>query len=36
LLMWNEQSGHYYQKWTPEIEQQFVDTLRSYGVNIGE
>ncbi len=29
-----EQSGHYWQNWTPEIRQQFVTTMQGYGINV--
>jgi RHS repeat-associated protein len=35
-LDWNEQSGHFWQNWTPGIRNQFIESLRGYGVNINE
>ena len=29
-----EQSGHFWQNWTPEIRQQFVGTMRGYGLDV--
>ena len=29
-----EQSGHFWQNWTPEIRQQFVGTMRGYGFDV--
>jgi len=33
-LQWDEMSGHYYQNWTDSIRQEFVNTMRGYGVKI--
>jgi RHS repeat-associated protein len=33
-LLWNENSGHYYQNWNDWVRAQFPATLRRYGVNI--
>ncbi|WP_171940096.1 polymorphic toxin type 43 domain-containing protein [Herbaspirillum rubrisubalbicans] len=30
----NEGSGHFWQNWTPEVRQQFVDFMRSKGINV--
>ncbi|MGO4652262.1 polymorphic toxin type 43 domain-containing protein [Arthrobacter sp. 2RAF22] len=29
-----EQSGHFWRNWSPEIRQQFVDTMRGYGIDV--
>jgi hypothetical protein len=29
-----EQSGHFWQNWTPEVRQQFVSTMRGYGFDV--
>jgi hypothetical protein len=33
-LQWDEMSGHFYQNWTDQFRQQFVETMQGYGVNI--
>ena len=33
VLRWNEQSGHYWRNWNDGVRQQFVETVRGYGVN---
>jgi hypothetical protein len=33
-IMTNEQSGHYWRNWTPEVRQQFVETMQQYGLQI--
>lgn len=30
----NEASGHYWQNWTPAVRQDFVNTMKSYGITI--
>ncbi|MFJ9371319.1 polymorphic toxin type 43 domain-containing protein [Nocardia sp. NPDC101769] len=30
----NEMSGHFWQNWTDDIRQQFLDTMRGYGFNV--
>jgi RHS repeat-associated protein len=35
LLTFDEMSGHYWQNWTPEVRQQFIDTMAGYGVPVG-
>lgn len=34
-LEWDEMSGHYWRNWNAGVRQQFVETLRGYGVNLG-
>jgi hypothetical protein len=29
-----EQSGHFWQNWTPEVRAQFVETMRGYGFDV--
>lgn len=33
-ILTNEGSGHFWQNWTPEIRQQYVDFMKSMGVNV--
>lgn len=33
-LRWNEYSGHYWRNWNDTVRQQFVESLRNYGVNL--
>lgn len=35
LLTFDEMSGHYWQNWTPQVRQQFIDTMNGYGVSVG-
>jgi hypothetical protein len=30
--MTNESSGHYYENWTPEIREKFIQTMDKYGL----
>lgn len=34
VFITNEQSGHFYQNWTPERRVQFIDTMKKYGITI--
>jgi len=33
-ILTNEQSGHFFQNWTPAIREQFVRVMKELGVNI--
>lgn len=34
VFITTENSGHYWQNWTPAVREQFVDTMRGYGLDV--
>jgi filamentous hemagglutinin len=34
VFVTTENSGHYWQNWTPAVREQFVDTMRGYGFDV--